>query len=462
MKKAKVILSLLMALIMAATGLVTAFAADVEEKEPNNSVATATAFALADTVKGKLSDTADVDYYCFEIKEASLVTVKLKHDIVDASVASSYFKVEILDANGAQEAEFTSAGNAEESASPAFSVAAGKHYIKVEGGQVVSSALSYAISVSVDSTALAEKESNNTIETATPLELSTKGNPKRYIGTISSKDDVDYFKLTIPQDGYIYYYIYNSNGTKGEYDVSLIGYVSGDDGVAQERTFGTITIDKDDASVISPCTGLAKGEYFLKVSGVNGSIGGYQIRALYTAFASSETEYNDTFKTADTLDMKKVTYGSNFSTSDVDVYKFTVTAEKTKLQLVFKTDASVTTGGKWNIVVCDAASKTLTGGQLTAVRDEKTTYSLYDLKAGTYYVMVTSDASAPNSGLYTLSFEEITVKEDDSNKSFIDKIKDIDWSKFLNSFIGWIGQINFIPMLKAMIDSIKNVIGSLM
>ena len=56
MKKAKVVLSLLMALVMALTGIITAFAADLEEKEPNNEMAKATVFALADTIKGRLSD----------------------------------------------------------------------------------------------------------------------------------------------------------------------------------------------------------------------------------------------------------------------------------------------------------------------------------------------------------------------------------------------------------------------
>ena len=53
MKKAKAVLSLLMALVMALTGIITAFAADLEEKEPNNEMAKATVFALADTIKGK-------------------------------------------------------------------------------------------------------------------------------------------------------------------------------------------------------------------------------------------------------------------------------------------------------------------------------------------------------------------------------------------------------------------------
>lgn len=459
MKKAKAVLSLLMALVMALTGIVTAFAADLEEKEPNNEMAAATVFALADTIKGRLSDDTDVDWFCFEAKEASLVTVKLQHNIVDATAASSYFTVKVVDANGVEEATFTSAGSAAEAVSPAFSVAAGKHYIVVTGGQVTSTTLDYKLSVSVDSTALSEKESNNTIETATPLELSLKGAPKRYIGTIGHEGDVDYYKLTIPENGYIYYYIYNSNGTKGAYDVSLIGYVSGANGVAAAQTFGTVSIGKDDASVISPCTGLAKGTYYLKVSG---SVGGYQIRALFTPFGSAEKEYNNTFKTADTLDMTKTFYGSNFDKNDVDVYKFTVTQEKTKLQFVFKADASVTTDGKWNIVVCATDSQILTGGQLTAVRNEKATYSLYDLKPGTYYIMVTSDSATPNSGLYTLSFEAITVDDSgDGNKSFIQKIKDIDWSKFINSFIDWIGKIKLIPMLKAIIESIKKVIGSL-
>ena len=79
MKKAKVVLSLLMALVMALTGIITAFAADLEEKEPNNEMAKATVFALADTIKGRLSDAGDIDWYCFEAKESSFSTTSSMH-----------------------------------------------------------------------------------------------------------------------------------------------------------------------------------------------------------------------------------------------------------------------------------------------------------------------------------------------------------------------------------------------
>ncbi len=461
MKKAKVIISLLMVLIMTATGMVSAFAASVDEKEPNNTAATATAFAVIDTVSGKLSSAEDEDWYSFEVAESSLVTVKLSHTIVDANATASYFSIDVYDRipenTVPAEASFTSAGNVESSSSAAFSVASGKHYIKVTGGQVTVDSLVYSISVTVDTNSLAEKEPNNTIATASPLELSVKGASKAYMGTISSETDEDYYKFTLPQDGYIYCYLYNGTVSSGDYKAELIGYVSGKNGVANEESFGTVSLAKNEASIMGPSVGLSAGEYFLKVSG---SVGDYQTRIYFAAHATTESEYNNTFGTADTLFTGNTYYGSTFDVNDYDVFKFNVTKEKTELQFVFDVSAAEQ-NGKWRVFVTNADGSLLSGGELTAVKGEKVTYSLYDLKAGTYYVEVRADASAPNSENYKLYFETITVKEEEGDKSFIDQIKDLNWGKFLSNFSEWIGQINLIPMLKAIFESIGNVIGSL-
>lgn len=461
MKKAKVIISLLMVLIMTATGMVSAFAASVDEKEPNNTAATATAFAVIDTVSGKLSSAEDEDWYSFEVAESSLVTVKLSHTIVDANATASYFSIDVYDRipenTVPAEASFTSAGNVESSSSAAFSVASGKHYIKVTGGQVTVDSLVYSISVTVDTNSLAEKEPNNTIATASPLELSVKGASKAYMGTISSETDEDYYKFTLPQDGYIYCYLYNGTVSSGDYKAELIGYVSGKDGVANEESFGTVSLAKNEASIMGPSVGLSAGEYFLKVSG---SVGDYQTRIYFAAHATTESEYNNTFGTADTLFTGNTYYGSTFDVNDYDVFKFNVTKEKTELQFVFDVSAAEQ-NGKWRVNIKNSDNGILKDGELTAVKGEKVTYSLYDLKAGTYYVEVRADASAPNSENYKLYFETITVKEEEGDKSFIDQIKDLNWGKFLSNFSEWIGQINLIPMLKAIFESIGNVIGSL-
>lgn len=463
MKKAKVIISLLMALIMTATGMVSAFAASVDEKEPNNTAATATAFAVVDTVSGRISSADDVDWYSFEVAESSLITVKLSHTIVGANATSSYFNVDVYDripteaSTVSPEASFTSAGNVESSSSAAFSVASGKHYIKVTGGQVTVDSLAYSVSVTVDKNSLAEKEPNNTVATASPLELSVKGASKVYVGTISNETDVDYYKFTLPQNGYIYWYLYNGTVTTGDYKAELIGYVSGKDGIANEQSFGTVSLAKNETSIMGPSVGLSAGEYYLKVSG---SVGDYQTRVYFAAHGTTESEYNNTFGTADLLLTGNTYYGSTFDVNDYDVFKFSVTKEKTELQFVFDVSAAKQ-NGKWRVFITNADGSILSGGELTAVKGEKVTYSLYDLKAGTYYVEVRADASAPNSENYKLCFETITVKEEEGDKSFIDQIKDLNWSKFLSNFSEWIGQINLIPMLKAIFESIGNVIGSL-
>ncbi len=463
MKKAKLIVSLLMALIMTTTGMVSAFAASVEEKESNNTAATATSFAMVDTVSGKISGTDDEDWYSFDVAESSLITVKLSHAIVGANATLTYFNVDVYDCiptdenNARPEASFSSVGNVDSSSSAAFSVASGKHYIRVTGGQVNLDSLTYSISVTADANSLAEKEPNNTTATASPLQLSTKGNHQIYMGTISGENDVDYYKFSLPQNGYIYCYLYNSNGAAGDYTAELIGYVSGKDGIAKEESFGAISLAKNEEMKQGPSVGLSAGEYFLKVSG---SVGGYQVKVYFSAHDTTESEYNNDYANADAISTGSTYYGSNFDVKDYDIFKFTVAKEKTALQFVFDV-SGIKGNGKWRVFVTGADGSILSGGELTAVKGEKVTYSLYDLKAGTYYVEVRADASAPNSENYKLYFETIKVEEEEEDKSFIDQIKDLNWGKFLSNFSEWIGQINLLPMLQAIFESIRNVIGSL-
>lgn len=464
MKKAKAILSLLMAIVMTATFLVSASAAAVDEKEPNNTAATATSFTVADTVSGRISASDDEDWYSFTVADASLLTVKLTHSLVDADATSTYFDVEVYDAHilsveaAEPEAAFSSKGNETASSSTSFSVAAGTHYIKVKGGQVTLDSLTYAISVTANVNALAEKEPNNTAETATALELSSQGTPKRYIGSISSESDVDYYKFKITEPGAVYYYIYNTNGSAGEYNAEIIGYVSGNDGVASEKSFGKISLGKTETSAISPRVGLSNGEYFIKVSG---SVGGYQVRVLFLAYSSTESEYNNDYKSADLILTNQTVYGSTFDVNDTDIFKFVVSSDKTELQLVFDAKTNITKDGRWKVTITNSDGSVVDGGMLVALKGEKVTYSLYNLKAGTYYVQVDADATAPNSENYLISFEKITVEEEEEDKSFIDQIKDLNWGKLLSNFSEWIDQINLLPMLQAMFESIKNVIGSL-
>lgn len=453
MKKFKSALALLLALIMTVSCGVAAFATDLTETDNNNTAETATDFELADTVSGRLEIADDVDYFTFEAASAGIALVTFGHEVVDST--ATYFTVKVLDENLATETEFTVIGKDEVTYSTQFSVDKGVHYIVVSEGQVLNTTLGYNFSVKVDTEARAEKEPNNTAAAATTMELSTSGNAKRYLGNLS-QDDVDYFVVNVPSNGFIYLYIYNSNGKKGEYKVTASTYVEGEGGVAVLADLGSIDIESYVDKVMSEPIGVTSGKYYIKIEG---SIGGYETRVFFSeSTVDYETEYNNDFQNPDAFTIGKTVTGSLYDENDADVYKFTVTKNNKENKLVVTPDASAATTAKWTVSVYDAEGTLVTTVDASSAAAAE--IALNDFEAGVYYVRISTTKSYHNAARYTISTKEYKP-DDSSNKSFLDKIKSIDWSKFLNSFKGWFGKIDYVNITKSIVASIKTVFGML-
>lgn len=441
MKKIKVILSTLMAVIVAFGCMSVASAAVVDEKnDTNGTMAAADVFKVEDTAKGKINSSEDEDWFCFETAEDGLVTVTLAHT-ANAS-ASTYFKVEIYNESEKAEASFSSTGNAATASSPAFGAKAGKHFVKVTKGDVVDTTLAYELSVAVNTDALCELESNDTYDKATAITVTNFGTYDKYAGTIPSAGDTDYYKFTIAKPGYVYFYIENDAAVKGAYKVELQTWVNGNDGVAVSKTIGVFDVKKEDTLVQSPGVGVSAGDYYLAVSGTEG---GYKIYAGYAESEKRESEYNDTLTDADGLANAVALWGSLFDKDDVDFYKFSAGKNDSNFKVTlsaYKADVDA----QWAVSVLDANGNVVIDA-VTASNVKAASIDVINLDAGTYYIKVESGA-INSSELYQVAVEY--TGEDDSDKSFIDILRDINWSTLLDNFSGWIGQIDF----KAIISSI--------
>lgn len=452
MKKVKVILSTLMAVIIAFGCVSVASAAIVDEQnETNGTMETADAFAFVDTAKGKINSSDDVDWYCFETTEDGLITVTLTHT-VNAS-ASTYFKVEIYNENAKAEASFSSKGDAEKSSSPAFGSVAGKHYVKVQKGDVVDSTLSYEISVAINTDALCELEANDTYDKATEITVTGFGPYDKYVGTIPSEgNDIDYFKFEVTKPGYVYFYVENDADVKGEYNVELQTWINGNDGVAISKTIGAFTVKKEDTLVQSPGVGVAAGDYYLAI---NGTEGGYKV---YVGFAESEkreSEYNDTIYDADLIANGGALWGSLFDKNDKDYFKFTVDADKSNYKIslaAYKENIDA----QWFVSVYDANNTMIDSA--TASNTNGAAIELKDLSKGTYYIKVESGA-IDSIELYQVGVE-YTGKEEPP-KGFFDLLGAIEWDVFIGNFSGWIEQINFMGIIASITASLIAILARL-
>lgn len=448
MKKVKSFLAVLMALVMSMSFVSVAFAADVTEKDADNGVVSgADAFAVGDTVTGKINSSEDVDYFTLTVAEAGIVTVTVEHAAKEEAIGT-YFTVEILDEAEKSIASFTVAANTATVASPAFGAAAGKYFVKVTKGSVCDTTVEYKITAAVNTDALSEYESNDVREDATAIELSSVYTLKKYSGTIPAAEDVDYYKFNIAKPGYIYIFVENDAAFSGDFALELETYSEGADGLAEWKKFGKFEVAKADTTVKSPCIGVAGNtEYYLSVTGTEG---GYKLYVVYVEDSTSEAEYNDSIAYANALPKEGFLYSTIFDKNDVDYYVIEV-AEKTKYTVkVAAEPKTVKTEAQWKVSVVNGKGESV-ATSATATKDKAAEIELTGLEAGKYFVKV-EGGDILNTNFYTVEYADNGA--DTSNMTFKELLGAIKWKTLLDNFSSWIGKVNIKQIVKDIVASL--------
>ncbi len=465
MKKIKSLLALILAVLIAFGGTLCAFAADPEETEDNGDFATANALVLDSSIKGNIADADDVDFYAITAKENGLVTVTLAHDVkTDADADASYFEVTVFDSEKNILDTFKSTG-ADASVSFDFSVIPGVYYVKVDWDRVLDDTLEYLLTATIDKTALFESETNNTPSQATELTLSKKGDTKLYYGAIT-EDDVDYYLVTFAKPSLAFFGIYNTASKSGSYKASLIKVVDGLDGLTTEKVVGTIAIDDVERVKESPLFGVNGGTYYLKVEGVGGSTGGYQVRVFAgDSNSTDEYEYNNEEKYANVITENNTVTGNIFDASDVDIFKFTAPNKNNGYEITIadydgKKDV---TNGQWFVQITDENGNTVEE-KVTVFNSEKAVVETEALEKGIYFVKI-SAGNVFTGETYKVTLAEKEASADDEEDDgittideFIADIKAIDWSGFWKNFEGWFEYINIGGIIQDLMTSVMSFI----
>ena len=461
MKKAKALLSLIMALIMALGCFSAAFATDAAtEDSDNNTIATADALVIGGSITGAFDAADDVDYFAFTTEKEGLLTVSIEHNTNESTLG--YFNVDVIDAETKTLTSFISKGNDKKVTSTVFGVGVGTYYIKVTP-ITFDRTLSYTVSVAENKTSVAEKEPNNAPADATAIDkITAKGSTKKYAGFISAASDVDYYKFTTAKDGYIYFYIYNYENSAASYTAELVSYFTTS---TTEKVLGTITIGANEASAMSASVGVKGGVYYyLKVTSADGSTGGYEIKFYYGEDSKTEIEYNDEAGAATDLAASNATKDKSIAgaithAGDIDFYRVNL-SDNYGYKLNLKAYvADMKNAAQWKIAVY--AADNLTGDSLleaTATDSTAAELSLNDLEAGIYYVKVSAGTDF-SSELYKIALEE--TEKEEGPKSFLERLKEIKWATLLGTFAGWINQIDVKGVVTAIYQSIMGLMGAL-
>lgn len=167
----------------------------------------------------------------------------------------------------------------------------------------------------------AEVEPNNTYLQANTLGPNSSDSGSLSDGTQSTNDPEDWFKITIPSDGALFFNATTSTG----FDLDLYIYdINGSTNIASGSRYGTYEYVYYAA--------LKAGTYYLRVYRYSGS-GTYTLNSKFTAAPyTNDTESNDTYQTATTFALNSTTYGhikyyQNGSTDWDDWYKFVIPAD---------------------------------------------------------------------------------------------------------------------------------------
>ena len=83
---------------------------------------------------------------------------------------------------------------------------------------------------------------------------------------------------------------------------------------------------------------------------------------------------------------------------------------------------------------------------------------LTGLEAGKYFVKV-EGGDVLNTNIYTIEYTDNGA--DTSNMSFKELLGNIKWQPLLDNFAGWIGQVNFVKIVKDLVASIIALISSM-
>ena len=397
MKKIYWILTLIGILCMGMSIPHYASAATVSDSSSDNTIATANAINMGDTVKGSITKTDDLDYYKFTLSSAGCITLNMTSYM-------QYYCIKIFDSDGKQiwytdYNEWTaSVGYHQDTYNLYFE--SGTYYMQINGYKYSTYSKStgtYECKTSFVSSGVNNVESDNSYAAANHIIL---GNT--IIGQISENDNYDTYKyelsgagcVTLNMTSYMKYYcikIFNSDGKE-------IWYTEYNEWTA------SVGYRRDTYNLY-----LEKGTYYMQINGYrygtsSKSTGKYVVG---TAFKLSDVSFDNddnSFAAAKSISWNTTYTGQISINDDFDTYKFVVTSGR-------KVPITITSYMQYYCIkIFDADGKQLWYTDYNKwngnVSYRKDTYSDLTLSAGTYYMQINGyqyGTSNKSTGTYKFS-----------------------------------------------------------
>lgn len=367
------------------------------ETECNDNIYRYTEIYSGVPVKGSASyfpDRQDDDYFLFRMYEDGFVDLKFEHTTVKDKV-SVCWQVLLFSEDGTCVFSVNSLFTDEINKSGKIGLPRGNYYVLVRNR--VYADMTYKLTLSRTDNTDYEYEKNDSKETANLI-----GVGSTVTGTVASLIngiDRDYFRVDLVTNGFAvidfaHDPVEDSKDRNG-WNVALLDEKG-------NVIYKGISAWADDVTVSAP-VGLGKGTYYVRIDSENLHLNSdkYYLTVNFTEDASRETEYNNTFDTADALMAHIPVVGvlcENKTDYDTDYYVIDL-AEKTDIKIAFLHEKTEGHKEIFNFTLYDsnknAVKSYVENGSGSAVlksfTDEEKTEAVYkSLLPGKYYVKVTS------------------------------------------------------------------------
>ena len=341
------------------------------ETEFNDDYKNADNIGINQTYYGSIMNSDDVDWYRFSISEAGYISLNFKHDYKDSS--SYYWRAYLYDVDQKEMVEYDYVGRETAYSSGNIGVPAGTYYLKVLKHN--HSDIDYNFKVNYTSSSVWETEFNNEFKSADNINVN-----QTYYGSLMNSDDEDWYCFKTTKAGYI------SLNFKHDYiDSSSYYWKAYLYNVDQEELVAYDYLGRN-ATNNSGKIGLSAGTYYLRIVKFNYSDKDYNFKVNYTASNVWETEFNNSYTTADKINYGKTYYGSLMDSDDEDWYKVEVTSGGTKM-FYFKHDKVDSSSTYWKVYIYNSDMSEIWNYDSEG---NKTSYSeKIKLSKGTYYIRIT-------------------------------------------------------------------------
>ena len=319
----KIVSILLVMLLLISSVPMMASAANVNESEDNNSYAKANTLNIGNTIKGKMNNSSDEDYYKIATSSTGKLNISFDHDYVEDGT-SWIIKIYQYINNSYTELSSAEIG-AKESGIYSLpfvgTVANGTYFVRIYSGYYEPTGTEYRLSTKFIATNFAEQELNNSYQTANAIVLNNE-----YTGTMNNGDDQDFYKITTSSTGKLYIsfdHDYVEDGTS--WIIKILKYADN-----EYSELSSAEIEAKESGIYSlPFVGtVANGTYFVRIySGYYEPTGTeYRLSTKFIATNFAEQELNNSYQTANTIVLSQEYTGTMNSGDDQDFYKITASA----------------------------------------------------------------------------------------------------------------------------------------